>query len=158
MDRNLAAATRLMAAAAADGVRRLALPASFCLLGRNDRDKLAIAEALSDGPIQAHLAAAARRLGLWLIGAPCRCAWPVPVPTPTPTPTPTPCGCSTAAWSPAGQRVARHDKIHLFAFDNGGERYDAGRVLQAGVGPLAVDTEGWRIGLSICYDLRFSEL
>ena len=68
VDRNLATATRLMAQAADAGVRLVALPEYFCLLGRNDRDKLAIAETLDDGPIQAHLAAAARRLGLWVIG------------------------------------------------------------------------------------------
>ena len=65
---------------------------------------------------------------------------------------------SCLVWSPTGQRVARYDKIHLFAFDNGQERYDEGRVLQAGAEPVAVDVEGWRVGLSICYDLRFPEL
>jgi nitrilase len=54
--------------------------------------------------------------------------------------------------------VARYDKIHLFAFDNGRERYDEGRVLEAGSEAVAVDIEGWRVGLSICYDLRFPEL
>jgi deaminated glutathione amidase len=62
------------------------------------------------------------------------------------------------AWNPAGERVARYDKIHLFAFDNGSERYDEARVLEAGDTPVAFDAEGWRIGLSICYDLRFPEL
>ena len=72
VDRNLAAATRLMEAAAADGVRLVALPEYFCLLGRTDRDKLAIAEALDDGPIQAHLAAAARRRACGWSAARCR--------------------------------------------------------------------------------------
>lgn len=152
VDRNLAAATRLMEAAAADGVRLVALPEYFCLLGRNDRDKLAIAETLDDGPIQAHLAATARRLGLWVIGGtlPLRLAGPGADPERVLN--------SCLVWSPSGQRVARYDKIHLFAFDNGQERYDEGRVLQAGAEPVAVDVEGWRIGLSICYDLRFPEL
>ena len=60
VDRNLAAATRLMEAAAADGVRLVALPEYFCLMGRSDREKLAVAEAPGEGPIQAMLAAAAR--------------------------------------------------------------------------------------------------
>ena len=162
VDRNLAAASRLMEAAAADGVRLVALPEYFCLLGRNDRDKLDIAEALDDGPIQAHLAAAARRLGLWLIGGtlPLRVDGPIADPGPAPDPDAKPERVlnSCLVWSPTGQRVARYDKIHLFAFDNGQERYDEGRVLQAGALPVAVDVEGWRIGLSICYDLRFPEL
>ena len=160
VDRNLAAASRLMEAAAADGVRLVALPEYFCLLGRNDRDKLAIAEALDDGPIQAHLAAAARRLGLWLIGGtlPLRLDGPITDPGPDVDAKPERVLNSCLVWSPTGQRVARYDKIHLFAFDNGQERYDEGRVLQAGALPVAVDVEGWRIGLSICYDLRFPEL
>ena len=66
--RNLAAARRLMQQAADQGVRLVALPEYFCLMGRQDRDKLAIAEIDGDGPIQAALAAAAAELGLWLIG------------------------------------------------------------------------------------------
>jgi deaminated glutathione amidase len=148
VDRNLAAASRLMAQAAADGVRLVALPEYFCLLGRNDRDKLGIAEALDDGPIQAHLAGEARRLGLWVIGGtlPLRTADAERVRN------------SCLVWNPDGRRVARYDKIHLFAFDNGRERYDEGRVLQAGGEPVALDIEGWRVGLSVCYDLRFPEL
>ena len=146
--RNLATAQRLMAEAADAGVRLVALPEYFCLLGRNDRDKLAIAEALDDGPIQAALAAAAERLGLWVIGGtlPLRTADPERVRN------------SLLVWNPQGQRVARYDKIHLFAFDNGRERYDEGRVLERGDAPVAIDVEGWRVGLSVCYDLRFPEL
>ena len=145
---NLAAASRLMAEAAATGVRLVALPEYFCLLGRNDRDKLAVAEADGDGPIQAHLAAEAQRLGLWVIGGtlPLRTADPERVRN------------SCLVWNPAGERVARYDKIHLFAFDNGHERYDEGRTLEAGAERVAFDAEGWRIGLSVCYDLRFPEL
>ncbi len=156
VDRNLAAATRLMEAAAADGVQLVALPEYFCLLGRTDRDKLAIAEALDDGPIQAHLAAAARRLGLWVIGGtlPLRLADSPGAASADPDRVHNSC----LVWSPTGQRVARYDKIHLFAFDNGHERYDEGRVLQAGTEPVAVDVDGWRVGLSVCYDLRFPEL
>ncbi len=146
--RNLASARRLMAEAADAGARLVALPEYFCLLGRTDRDKLAIAEALGDGPIQAMLAEAAQRLGLWVVGGtlPLRTADPERVRN------------SLLVWNPRGERVARYDKIHLFAFDNGRERYDEGRVLERGDAPLAIDIEGWRVGLSVCYDLRFPEL
>ncbi len=146
--RNLEAAHRLMAEAADAGVRLVALPEYFCLLGRNDRDKLAIAEDLDAGPIQAFLADSAERLGLWVVGG------TLPLRTANPERVRNSCG----VWNPQGARVARYDKIHLFAFDNGRERYDEGRVLEPGTEPVAFDAEGWRIGLSVCYDLRFPEL
>ena len=108
---NLRDADRLVAEAAARGARLVALPEYFCLLGRNDRDKLAIAEADGDGPIQAHLAEAARRLGLWVIGG------TLPIKTDDPERVRNTC----LVWGPDGERVARYDKIHLFAFDNGGD-------------------------------------
>jgi deaminated glutathione amidase len=146
--RNLDAADRLLAQAAAQGVRLAALPEYFCLMGRRDEDKLAIAEDDGAGPIQDFLAAQARRHGLWIIGGtlPIRAATPGRVRN------------ACCVWNPAGERVARYDKIHLFAFDNGGERYDEARVLEAGSTPVAFEAEGWRIGLSVCYDLRFPEL
>jgi len=61
-------------------------------------------------------------------------------------------------YGPEGARLARYDKIHLFAFDNGREQYDEARVLEAGDTPIAFESEGWRAGLSVCYDLRFPEL
>ena len=70
---------------------------------------------------------------------------------------------SSLVFSPAGDCVARYDKIHLFRFENGQERYDESRVLQPGHQPVTFelasrDGSTWRIGMSICYDLRFPEL
>jgi predicted amidohydrolase len=146
--RNLATAGRLVAQAADAGARLVALPEYFCLMGQRDDDKLAIAEADGDGPIQAFLAEAARRHGIWLVGGtlPIRAATPGKVRN------------ACCVHGPDGQRVARYDKIHLFAFDNGREHYDEGRVLEAGSEPVAFDADGLRVGLSICYDLRFPEL
>ena len=149
--RNLAAAVEGIAEAAAAGARLVALPEYFCLLGRSDRDKLGVAETDGHGPIQDCLASAAQRHGLWLIGGtlPLRASDIDP---------PDKVRNSCCVYAPDGTRAARYDKIHLFAFDNGSERFDEGRTLQAGDAPLAFDAEGWRIGLSICYDLRFPEL
>ena len=148
VERNLETAATLLAQAAAQGVRLAALPEYFCLLGRRDEDKLALAEDDGHGPIQDFLARQARQLGLWLVGGtlPIRAASPGRVRN------------ACCVWNPAGERVARYDKIHLFAFDNGRERYDEARVLEAGDTPVAFEAEGWRVGLSICYDLRFPEL
>lgn len=145
---NLARARHWMGEAAARGARLVALPEYFCLLGRSDEDKLAVAEPLGEGAIQQALADAARELGLWVIGGtlPLRTADPRRVRN------------ASLVYAPDGRLAARYDKIHLFRFDNGRERYDEGRVLEAGDTPVALQVEQFRLGLSVCYDLRFPEL
>jgi nitrilase len=145
---NLAAAARRVAEAADAGARLVALPEYFCLMGQRDDDKLAIAETDGDGPIQSFLAEAANRHGIWLVGG------TLPIRAATPDRVRNAC----CVYGPGGERVARYDKVHLFAFDNGRERYDEGRVLEAGSEPVAFDVGGLRVGLSICYDLRFPEI
>jgi nitrilase len=146
--RNLAAAAGLIARAAAAGARLVALPEYFCLMGRRDDDKLAIAEAAGDGPIQSFLSTQAREHGLWLFGGtlPLRASGPNRVRN------------SSLVFAPDGTLAARYDKMHLFAFDNGREQYDEGRVLEAGSEPVALQAGALRVGLSVCYDLRFPEL
>jgi nitrilase len=132
--RNLETAARLIGEAAAQGAQLVALPEYFCIMGRRDTDKLALAEAPGEGPIQRFLAQQARVHGLWIVGG------TLPLAGPTP------------------ECVARYDKIHLFRYDNGRESYDEARVLEAGSKPVAVQAAGLRVGLSVCYDLRFPEL
>ncbi|MFZ2652898.1 MAG: carbon-nitrogen hydrolase family protein [Burkholderiaceae bacterium] len=162
--RNLEAARRLIAQAATQGAQLVALPEYFCLMGRTDRDKLEVAEApmgpvgaeapigssgsTVGGPIQQALSAAARAHGVWLIGGtlPLRCDDPQRVRN------------SSCVFAPDGAMAARYDKMHLFGLDNGRERYDEARVLQAGAAPVAVQCGALRVGLSVCYDLRFPEL
>jgi nitrilase len=147
--RNLDAAARLIAEAAAAGARLVALPEYFCLLGRKDTDKLVVAEADAAGPIQQMLSDQARLQRVWVVGG------TLPMRTDTAGRVRNSC----CVYAPDGRRVARYDKRHLFAFDNGREQYDEGRVLEAGsMPPVAFDAEGLRVGLSICYDLRFPEL
>ena len=145
---NLARARHWLAEAAAQGARLAALPEYFCLIGLKDEDKLAIAETPGQGPIQEALADAARELGLWIIGGtlPLRTTDPARVRN------------SCLVWAPDGTQAARYDKMHLFCYDNGRERYDEGRVLEAGEAPVVAQVEGLRVGLSVCYDLRFPEL
>jgi nitrilase len=148
LGRNLEAAMRLIAEAAAAGATLVSLPEYFCLLGQRDTDKLAVAEAPGDGPIQRFLSDAARQHGLWLLGGtlPLRTGSDDRVLN------------SNCVFAPDGSLAARYDKIHLFAFDNGRERYDEGRTLVAGSAPVALRAGPLRVGLSICYDLRFPEL
>ncbi len=154
VERNLAAAERLIAQAADAGATLVALPEYFCLMGRNDRDKLAIAEDAGAGPIQDSLSAAASRHGLWVIGG------TLPIRSSDADRVYNAC----CVYAPDGMQAARYDKIHLFCFDNGRERYDEGLVLLAGSEPVAFTaavsdvSAPIRVGLSICYDLRFPEL
>jgi predicted amidohydrolase len=147
-------AARLAAEAAAAGARLVALPEYFCLMGSRDSDKLALAEAAGDGPIQRFLSDLAREHSLWLVGG------TLPVKTGQPDRVLN----RSAVFDPDGREAAHYDKIHLFAFDSGRESYDEGRTLRAGSEPVALQAgplpsgERLRVGLSICYDLRFPEL
>ena len=148
VDANLATAGRLLAEAAAAGAQLAVLPEYFCLIGRRDTDKLAVAEALGDGPIQRFLADAARRHAMWVVGGT----------LPLKTDDPARALNANTVWAPDGTLAAHYDKIHLFSFEQGAERYDEGRVLRAGGTPVALQAGPLRVGLSVCYDLRFPEL
>jgi deaminated glutathione amidase len=158
---NLEQARRLLSEAAQGGAELAVLPEYFCLLGQRDADKLAIQEVDGSGPLQQFLSDSARELGLWIVGG------TVPL-TVRPdevagADVPNRVFNSTLVYNPQGQCVARYDKIHLFRFDNGQESYDESRVLAPGHEPVLFDLPSrdghrWRIGLSICYDLRFPEL
>lgn len=153
VDENLATATRLIGQAAAAGAQLVALPEYFCLMGRQDGDKVAIREAEGTGPLQDFLAAQAREHGVWLAGG------TIPLAAPEPDRVLN----TTLVYDPRGRCVARYDKIHLFAFSRGAERYDEARTISAGrdVSRFAIPLAGGaelRVGLSVCYDLRFPEL
>lgn len=156
---NLLHAQALMRQAADEGAELVVLPEYFCLLGLQDTDKLAIQEAPGDGPIQAFLAESARLLGLWVVGG----TLPLSAAPDALVEAAGRVYNSTLVYSPQGDCVARYDKIHLFRFDNGRERYDESRVLRSGTQPVTFDLPSrdghcWRLGLSVCYDLRFPEL
>ena len=147
---NLATAARLAESAVARGARVLVLPENFAFMGLRDADKLAVAEADGHGPIQDALAGLARRLGAWIVGG------TLPIATAE--------GARVAAaclvFDAAGERVARYDKIHLFDVDVPGrdERYRESAFVAPGAAPVVLDTPAGRLGLAVCYDMRFPEL
>ena len=150
---NLAMARSLLEQAAAAGAELAVLPEYFCAMGLRDTDKLALRETPGDGVVQAFLARAAQELQLWVVGGtlPLQAADPARVRN------------TTLVYAPSGECAARYDKIHLFRFDNGREHFDERRVIEAGTTPVHFDLSArtghtWRIGLSVCYDLRFPEL
>lgn len=145
---NLATAGRLIAEAAAAGARMVALPEYFPLIGATDADRLAAREIDGSGPIQNFLSAAARRHGLWLVGG------SIPLMADNPAKLRNSC----LVFDAQGQRVARYDKIHLFGFTRGDESYDETATIERGDQVVAFDSPFGRVGLAICYDLRFPEL
>ena len=150
---NLIEARRLMEQAAALGAELVVLPEYFCAMGKRDSDKLAYCEAYGRGPIQESMARAARELQLWVV------AGTLPLQADDAQHV----FNSSLVYSPDGECVARYDKIHLFHYDNGREHYAESDVVQAGLQPVVCDVrarsgETWRLGLSVCYDLRFPEL
>ena len=145
---NLAAAGRLVEEAVAQGARLLALPEYFPIIGAADADRLAAREAFGAGPIQDWLAATADRHGIWLF------AGSIPLLADDPGRMRN----ASLVYDPGGRCVARYDKIHLFGFRKGEERYDEAASIEAGSRPVAVETPFGRVALSICYDLRFPEL
>jgi nitrilase len=138
----------LLREAAAAGAQLAALPENFCFMGRSDADKLEIAEAPGAGPIQRFLAEQARSLGLWVIGG------TLPLQGDEPDRARNTC----CVFAPDGTLAARYDKVHLFHYDSGRERYDEAAVIEPGREPVTVQAGALRVGLSVCYDLRFPEL
>ena len=150
---NLAQARSLMQQAQALGAELVVLPEYFCGMGARDTDKLVYREAFAQGPIQDFLAQAAKELQLWVV------AGTLPLVADDDQHVLN----SSLVYAPSGECVARYDKIHLFQFDNGREHYTEAAVVQAGQQPVVCDIqaksgETWRLGLSVCYDLRFPEL
>jgi deaminated glutathione amidase len=150
---NLKEAGELIARAARAGARLVVLPEYFCLMGRSDRDKVAAREIDGDGPIQSFLAGEAVRHGIWLVGGT----------TPIDTGEAERVKNTVLVYDPQGKRAARYDKIHLFAFSRGEESYDEARTISAGreLSSFEFQAPGApriKVGLSVCYDLRFPEL
>jgi nitrilase len=148
--RNLDDAARMLRGARAQGALIAALPENFAFMGLVEADKLAIAEVVGDGPIQSFVAKMARDLGLWIV------AGTIPLRAEEDTRVAAAC----LVYDAQGLPVARYDKIHLFDVDIPGkaERYRESASVRPGSTPVCVDTPAGRLGLTVCYDLRFPEL
>ncbi|WP_082654709.1 carbon-nitrogen hydrolase family protein [Janthinobacterium sp. Ant5-2-1] len=145
---NLATARRLVAQAAAGGAQLVVLPEYWAIMGKQETDKLAHAEQPGSGPIQDGMAQMARQHGIWLIGGtlPLISGEEGKVLN------------TTLVYDPQGEPAGRYDKIHLFGFKRGAESYNESRTIVPGAQVRSIETPFGRVGLSICYDLRFPEL
>ena len=148
VEENLRTAGTLIAEAVAQGAQLVALPEYFPIMGRRDADKIAVREVDGNGPIQDFLAETACKHGVWVVGG------SLPLVASVDDKVLNTC----LVFNPQGARVARYDKIHLFGFQKGEERYNESATIEPGRQPVTFETPFGRVGLSICYDLRFPEL
>jgi nitrilase len=152
LQENLETASRLIKTAALNGAQVAVLPEYFCIMGLKDTDKVSAREVFGSGPMQERLAAIAKENGIYLV------AGTIPLEAKNPNKVLN----TTLVFNPDGQRVGRYDKIHLFGFQTSAERYQESETIEAGEEPsmvkITIDGVEWKLGLSICYDLRFPEL
>lgn len=145
---NLEEALRLIELAVSQDAKLVVLPEYFCIMGLQDTDKLEVREQPGNGMIQSFLSETAKRFGVWLVGG------SVPLVSHVPDKIYNSC----LVYDDHGRLVARYDKIHLFGLALGNECFAEERTIKAGDKVVALDSPFGRIGLSICYDLRFPEL
>ena len=145
---NLSEAERLIEIAVNQGAKLVALPEYFALMGFKETDKVAIREEEGKGVIQTFMKKMAKKHKIWLIGG------SMPLVSNFPNKVRNSC----LVYNDKGDQVARYDKIHLFGLDLGNEHYHEEKTIESGNSIEVVDTPFGKIGLSICYDLRFPEL
>jgi nitrilase len=147
---NLIEVERLIRDAGQLGASLVVLPENFAFMGRRDQDQLGLAEDDGDGPLQSFLSRAAERFGLWIVGGtmPLKCATPGRVRS------------ASLVFNDRGARVARYDKMHLFdvALPGADERYNESATIEPGDDIVVIDSPFGRLGVMVCYDLRFPEM
>ncbi len=147
---NLLEAGRLIAQAVQAGAKLVVLPENFAIMGMSELDKVSAREPQGQGPIQDFLAEQARSHGIWLVGGTAPLASSVADKIYS----------SSILFNDQGEQVARYDKIHLFDVDlvESGESYNESATIEHGKDIVVADTPFGRLGLAVCYDLRFPEL
>lgn len=145
---NLSETKRLIESAVKLGAKLVVLPEYFAIMGLKDTDKVAVREQDGSGPIQDFLSTTAKKNKIWIIGG------TVPLVSQFPNKVRNSC----LVYDDKGKQVARYDKIHLFGLDLGNEHYHEENTIEAGDAVKVVETPFGKIGLSVCYDLRFPEL
>ncbi len=148
---NLIEAERLIASAVGAGAKLVALPENFALMGKSELDKVDHKEQEGSGPIQDFLANLAKKFAVWIV------AGTLPI---ADTDDEKKVLSACLIYNSIGERVARYDKIHLFDVHIPGteEIYRESDTITKGNSPLVIDSPFGKLGIAICYDLRFPEL
>ena len=147
---NLLEADKLIGEAVKAGARLVALPENFALMGEHELDKVKARENDGAGPIQEFLSSVARKYGVWVVGG------TIPLAGEEVNKV----RASCLVYDDRGERVGRYDKIHLFdvSVPDTDEEYRESDSIEPGSDLAVVDTPFGKLGLSVCYDLRFPEL
>ncbi|MCB1868237.1 MAG: carbon-nitrogen hydrolase family protein [Gammaproteobacteria bacterium] len=147
---NLLKADQLVAEAVAGGAGLVVLPENFSFMGEHEKDLLALRESDGEGPLQEYLSQTAKRHGIWLVGG--------TIPLEAQSDSKVRAAC--LVYNDEGERVARYDKIHLFDVNlvEARERYAESGIIEPGGETVVVDTPFGKLGIAVCYDLRFPEL
>ncbi len=146
---NLHLAEKLIAEVAEAGCQLVTLPENFAIMGLNEFDKVKVREQDGQGPIQDFLAHTSKKYGIWIVAGT----------TPMWSQYENKVRAACLIYNDSGECVARYDKVHLFDVDvpNTGESYKESSSIECGDQPLVIDTPFGRLGVAICYDLRFPE-
>jgi len=147
---NLEEAEKLIKTAVQQDAKLIVLPENFAIMGLSEVDKVTIAEPFGEGPIQQFLAQQASKHGIWIVGG------TVPIESGVTGKVYSAC----LLYNDSGEVVARYDKIHLFdvVLEDNDESYNESETIESGDDVVVVDTPFGKLGLAICYDLRFPEL
>ena len=147
---NLEEAEKLIKTAVQQDAELVVLPENFAIMGLSEMDKVAIAETAGEGPIQQFLSQQASKHGVWIVGG------TIPLES----------GVAGKVYSTSllyndsGEVVARYDKLHLFdvLLEDSNESYNESETIESGDDIVVVDTPFGKLGMAVCYDLRFPEL
>ncbi len=147
---NLLEAGRLIGQAVASGAGMVVLPENFAIMGMNEQEKIKVREPDGDGPIQDFLAQQAKKHGIWVVGG--------TIPMAATANNKVLAAC--LVFNDAGERVARYDKVHLFdvSLEGGSEKYTESETIEHGEELVVIDSPFGRMGVAVCYDLRFPEM
>jgi len=147
---NLDRAEKLISEAVAQSAKLIVLPEYFSFMGKTDQERVAVAETDGDGKVQRFLSEQARKNSIWLVGG------TIPIKSDDPDKLYTSC----MVFNDQGERVASYNKIHLFdvTIQESNENYTESDTTLSGDETVVVDTPFGKLGLAICYDLRFPEM
>ena len=147
---NLEEAEKLIKTAVQQDAELIVLPENFAIMGLSEVDKVTVAEPFGEGPIQQFLSQQASKLGVWIVGG------TVPIESSVTGKVYSAC----LLYNDSGEVVARYDKIHLFdvVLEDNDESYNESETIESGDDVVVVDTPFGKMGLAVCYDLRFPEL
>lgn len=146
---NLLQAEKLIGEAAKAGAKLIALPENFAIMGTNEFDKVKVREQDGDGQIQDFLSSVAKKYSVWIVGG--------TIPLAAKDDNKVRAAC--LVYNDQGIRMARYDKVHLFDVSVPGtdEVYRESDSIEPGEMPLVIDTPFGKLGVAVCYDLRFPE-